>query len=154
MVKWQSKLFKRNGDKRRQYSSWTIPKNLREELKINDGMMIKINIHPINDPRKYRVTSGGEIRLPNDLANSVESLANTRQTIEFSIMGSGEIDDSFEERVKSSINDDREKREKRLKNASKNPATYHVMVSVYERNPWSKSRIGTILDQTDSGQPR
>ena len=63
-MKWAVNLIKSNGEIRKQYSSWSIPKNIREECSINDGMICKITakLGDYEVTRHYKITSGGGIQ--------------------------------------------------------------------------------------------
>ena len=85
-------------------------------------VFIEVTTHSVADCRSYKVTSGGEIRLPKELADRVESAAKKRiaNNIRFRIATAGETD--FQENIDKANPDDSDlARKRRLCNAPKKP---------------------------------
>ena len=141
-MKWLVDLVKPSGELRRQFSSWSIPKNLRDENSIADGMIFqitaKVSDSDFEVTNTYKITSGGEFRLPNSTSKEIESIANSSPIIKqivFHIDLSQKIQSDFELDVSKSLSGDKNARQMRLKNAPKRPSTTSVTVVVFIRNP-------------------
>ena len=136
-MNWEVSLYKSNGELRKQFSSWAIPKELRERLEIVDGInvLIKVQTKSFSEVRTYKVTSGGEIRLPKIISSKIEQEAQFNKTITFTIADIGAINDSFENQVKVAFSDTTEKRQKRLEKSNAFPKSKIITIKVFERSP-------------------
>ena len=86
MVHWDKPLL-RNERPRRTFSSWQIPRSIREGYGITDGdgVDIAFRFGRKSVSGRFHVTSGGELYLPAEIANQVEIYAknNPRASISF-----------------------------------------------------------------------
>lgn len=89
-MKWRRFSRKKNGDIRKRFDQWGIPKEIREKLGLEDGSRCTLGFQiGAYSPRPTErvVTSGGEFRLPKDVAEGLRlrATANPEAEIVFTI---------------------------------------------------------------------
>ena len=143
-MKWEPKLYTSDGERRKQFSTWSIPKTIREEHGISDGLTVKITfiLSDLEVTGRYKVTSGGEFRLPKAYSSEVEKavLSNEKKAvlsnnIVFKIDLSEKIESDFMSQVYDSMNSNQKSRKARLKKAPKKPTTTTRSYVSFNRNP-------------------
>ena len=138
-MKWKVELYKTNGEMRKQFSTWSVPKNFRDDYSIFDGLNLKITAKIANHEftRTLKITSGGEFRLPNKISKPIREIAisSNAEQIEFEVDLSKKIQTDFDQEVSKSLSDDKRARRKRLKKAPKKPSTTSVNAVSFNRNP-------------------
>jgi bifunctional DNA-binding transcriptional regulator/antitoxin component of YhaV-PrlF toxin-antitoxin module len=93
-MQWRRSVVKKNGNSRRQFSQWTIPKPIRKKLGLNDGstctLTARLGTYSLK-PRAYVLTSGGEIHLPKDISEDLRlrATATPKAEIVFDIQVEG-----------------------------------------------------------------
>ena len=133
---------RKSSGKLRDFKQWSIPKSIRDELRIRDGDRHDIAISHI-DYRltlSFKITSGGEIRLPKAIAEQIEQQAKLHPdtSVTFAIQLGDEreaIAGAFEVEVAASKLLSPEARRSRLDRAARRPAQRKVEVVVYDRSP-------------------
>ncbi len=138
-MEWKLSVTRPSGKLRKQFSSWTIPKTIRDLLSVHDGMvcLVKMNLGEFQFVFKPKITSGGEFRVPNQVANKLKTLAtqDTEKHIIITIDRSINEEDHFESEVRKSTSNSSDERQKRLENAKKLPKATSTTSLVFERNP-------------------
>lgn len=152
-MQWEVSIRKTTGVLRNQYLQWSIPKTIRTRLQLCDGDEVRLTLRhkAFHDVRSYRITSGGEIRLPTELASALRASAESHPNLPISFSISGETsgqshDDSFYQLVAKSRKSSRALRLSRLANAPRKPAIVQRLVSVFVRNP---DVVAEVLDRAD-----
>jgi len=70
------------GDKpRKQFASWSVPKEIRQFCKLEDGTKRKLNIrfekkYKVDEIEYFTVSSGGEILFPKEFRDKIESIVS------------------------------------------------------------------------------
>jgi bifunctional DNA-binding transcriptional regulator/antitoxin component of YhaV-PrlF toxin-antitoxin module len=90
LMQWRRSVTKNNGDIRKRFEQWGVPKEIRRKLGLDDGSECKLTARLGTyslKPRAYVLTSGGEFRLPKNIADDLraEAKANPRSEIVFNI---------------------------------------------------------------------
>jgi hypothetical protein len=90
LMQWRRSVLKSNGEIRKRFEQWGVPKEIRRKLGLDDGSDCKLTARLGTfslKPRAYVLTSGGEFRLPKDIAEDLraEAIANPRADIVFKI---------------------------------------------------------------------
>jgi 5-methylcytosine-specific restriction protein A len=141
-MRWQVGCKKNNGELRAQFSQWSVPAAIRAALHLKDGdnCEIKVSLGSIERTDSYRLTSGGEFRLPNAMAESLRKETNSNQSrhISFELVMNGmldKIENDFEARVRESSQLTDQARKHRLSLARKSPESYLAQVTLFRRNP-------------------
>jgi len=138
-MEWKLNITKPSGELRKQFSSWSIPTYIRKKLSIQDTMicLVKINLGEFSFAFKPKITSGGEFRVPNQVANTLKTLATQKQEEQIIITIDRPIDAEvhFENEVRKSASDSSDERRRRLKKAKKLPKAILTKSVVFERNP-------------------
>lgn len=73
-MQWRRFSRKKSGDIRKRFDQWGIPKDIREKLGIKDGIKCTVGFQIgtySQAPTERVVTSGGEFRLPKDVADKL-----------------------------------------------------------------------------------
>ncbi len=139
MMEWKLNVSKPSRELRKQFSSWAIPTNIKNLLSIQDGMicLVKMNLGDFSFAFKPKITSGGEVRVPNRVAKKLKNLANQDPEEQNIIIIHQLIDEKnhFENEVTKSALDSSDERRKRLKKAKKLPKAILTKSVVFERNP-------------------
>ncbi len=99
--------------------------------------LVKMNLGEFQFVFKPKITSGGEFRVPNQVANKLKTLAtqDTEKQIIITIDRSINEEDHFESEVRKSTSNSSDERQKRLENAKKLPKATSTTSLVFERNP-------------------
>lgn len=75
----------KNGEFRKQFSQWAIPVNFRHELDLRDGtacvVSIQLGSYSVGK-RSYVLTSGGEIRIPKAIADTLKEKSRAEPSAE------------------------------------------------------------------------
>jgi len=142
-MQWMLLCSKSNGEPRKQFKQWLVPKKeVRDPLAIVDGdyCLITIRLGSFTVEGVYRITSGGEFRLPQPDADELERVArkNSTESIVFDLALSNAIardENKFDAEVRRSRNLSQDERRRRLCLAPRVPRRRQVTVSVFDRNP-------------------
>jgi hypothetical protein len=133
-MRWKVCCIKRDGKRRAQFSQWSVPKKIRDELQLNDRDVCSIKVYLENfvHINTYRLTSGGEFYLPSEVAKFLSN----GDSVFFEITDVlGNIADDFEKQVLASSILIAEDRLKRLSSANTTPVSYQTQVTLFRRNP-------------------
>jgi Fe2+ transport system protein FeoA len=80
LMQWQRSIIKKNGDIRKRFEQWGVPKKILRELGLVDGskctLTARLGTYSLK-PIARILTSGGEIRLPKDIAEDLRTRATT-----------------------------------------------------------------------------
>lgn len=140
-MRWQVGCIKKNGELRAQFSQWSVPVSIRTTLNLKDGDIckIKVSLGNFDLTGSYRLTSGGEFRLPNDVAEFLrkETDSNQKRQVSFELIVGmlDKIADDFENQVRESVALNNDERQKRLSSAKPIPESYQAQVTLFRRNP-------------------
>jgi hypothetical protein len=84
-MQWRRSFTKKNGDIRKRFEQWGVPKEIREELGLDDGskctLSVRIGAYSTR-PTERVLTSGGEFRLPKDVAEGLRLRATAKPKAE------------------------------------------------------------------------
>lgn len=73
-MQWQRSVVKKNGDIRKRFEQWGVPKEIRRKLGLDDGskcrLTARLGTYSL-EPKTYVLTSDGEFRLPKDIAEDL-----------------------------------------------------------------------------------
>jgi len=88
--KWQKWVEKPNGEIRKRFEQWAVPKKIRTRLGLDDGSKCTLTIRPGTysmEPLERVLTSNGEFRLPKKIAEDfrARATANPKAVIVFEI---------------------------------------------------------------------
>ena len=133
-MRWEVSCIKSNGTRRAQFIQWSVPKNIRDNLQLKDGdeCSIKVSLEKFDHINTYRLTSGGEFRVSNDVAKFISKGDNVFFELTDVL---GKIANDFEQRVRESSALKANDRQKRLSLAKPNPESYQTQVTLFRRNP-------------------
>jgi predicted HNH restriction endonuclease len=141
-VDWTRKSTKSNGELRRQFSQWQVPSELRGNLGLQDGdkCSITVAMGKFRHGASYMLTSGGEFRLPNAIAEHLRGIAQASpgSAISFRIDSAPSVESlekAFTQKVAASSRLTSSERKKRLASAPKFPEQHEVVVTTFLRNP-------------------
>ena len=136
---WASDLYKTDGTIRKQFSTWSVPKKLRDKYNIIDGLYLVINgsISDFEFTNTYKITSGGEFRVSKYISQLIElkTISSNENIINFRIDIALKKADEFDKKVGQSLSESSYQRENRLINAKKVPTCRTVTSIVFNRNP-------------------
>jgi hypothetical protein len=84
-MKWQRSVVKKNGEIRKRFEQWGVPKEIRRKLRLHDcsecRLTPRIGKHTLK-PGSYKLTSGGEFRLPKEIAEDLRVRATAEPEAE------------------------------------------------------------------------
>jgi predicted restriction endonuclease len=90
LMQWPRSVVKNNGEIRKRFEQWGVPKRIREKLGLDDGsectLSARLGTYYVV-PRPYLLTSDGEFRLPKKIAQDLraEAMSNPAAEIVFNI---------------------------------------------------------------------
>ena len=141
-MRWQVSCIKSDGRRRAQFLQWAVPAAIRATLHLNDGDTCRItfSLGDFVHTASYRLTSGGEFRMPKAVGDSLRALSdgNRDPVVSFELMLDeilDEIADDFEQRIRESLALTHEERRRRLSSARRTPERYQAQVTLFRRNP-------------------
>lgn len=141
-MRWQRSCIKSDGRPRAQFLQWAVPADIRaaRDLKDGDRCRITVSLGDFVHTAPYRLTSGGEFRMPKAVADSLRAHADGIRdpVVTFELMLEGildEIADDFERQVRESLAITDEERRQRLSSARRTPERYQAQVTLFRRNP-------------------
>lgn len=136
---WKKSFEKSPNTLRSQFSQWSIPSEIREDIGVNDGNFIKLIIKVAADYTSItrKVTSGGEFYLPKNLALKITEFArnNPKEEILFFIDQTKNDDDiSFDDEINAALHLSPEKRKEILETSPRLPDIFTTTTLRYRRN--------------------
>jgi hypothetical protein len=136
---WSVKCVTGDGSLRKQFLQFQIRRSAREPgLKDGDECLVKVSLGDFSHAATYRLTSGCEFRLPQEVAERLKTLAQkeTSPVILFSaertLIG---IERNLAKGIAESLTLSSAERRKRLAEAEKRPKEQWVQMRAFIRNP-------------------
>lgn len=139
-MKWEVPCQKKNGEFRKSFQQWSVPKKIYSEFGLQNGESVRISVR-LGEKQfgifDVRLFSGWEFKIPCD-TSPIEKYAhdNPDSSVSFSLcLESEKLESIMQSGIAESLKLDSTEREKRLQNANKLPERVLSVVTVFKRNP-------------------